>query len=73
MSRREIREYDNDSRRIPVLMTFCLRRTMRVYVLSASNWEAYFERELWNCDSEPARTATHVVEERKYEKIYETL
>jgi len=57
ISRSDIREYDRDSRRMPVLMTFCRRRPISVYVLSASNWAECCERVAWNCDKEPARTA----------------
>ena len=57
MSRSDMREYDRESRRMPVLMTFCLRREMRVYVLSASNCAACFVRVVWNCEREPVRTA----------------
>ena len=59
MSRREMREYERESRRIPVLMTFCRRRTIKVYVLSASNWGACLANVIWNCDSDPVRTAAH--------------
>jgi hypothetical protein len=37
MSRSEMREYESESRRMPVLITFCRSRATRVYVLSASN------------------------------------
>ena len=59
MSRREMREYDSESRRIPVLMTFCRRRTINVYVLSSSNRAACLVKVVWNSDSDPVRTAVN--------------
>lgn len=57
ISRRAIREYESDRRRIPVLMTFWCNRTMRVYVLSAVNFAACVVSVDWNLAREPVRTA----------------
>lgn len=57
ISRSEMREYESDSLRMPVLITFCRKRTMSVYVLSALNCAACLKSVDWNCASDPVRTA----------------
>ncbi len=64
MSRSEMREYESERRRMPVLITFCRRRATRVQVLSASKLVACAERVVWNCEREPVRTATTSQAER---------
>lgn len=66
ISLRDMREYDRERRRIPVLITFWWSLTMRVYVLSPSSCAACLMRVVWNCDNEPLRTAN----EKHLEQVY---